>query len=367
MTGWSAPEGANPVPPAPAPETSAGASYGIAAGAPHGAGRGYGWSPPARRTDRRPSIVPLRPLGVAELLDGSFAAIRTAPLASLGAGAIVMLVYQGVFLVLNYTLFQPRTTTTVDGSTVTDAGDAAARVGAAYIATAVFTSVAVLVLTGVMAAIVGERIVGRRVTWKVARARLRPVVWPLLRVVAAVTAIVAGTVAVALGPGIAASAAGANTGGPALLAIGFLLLVVPVLYAWTTYSLAPAAAVLERQGARAALRRSRKLVHGSWWRVFWISCLAWMTSFIVSTVLSLPFLIFGGGLSTILSGRSDNLSFVALLLNAIGAFVAGTLARPFQGGVLALLYIDRRMRAEGLDMALNASAAAPANDATTAA
>jgi hypothetical protein len=289
------------------------------------------------------------------VLDGSFTAIRTAPLASLGYAAIVMLVYQAIFLLLNYTVLRPATTTNVDGSTVSDAGDAAARVGAVYIATAVFTSIALLVLTGVMAAVVGERIMGRRVTWTVARDRLRPVAWPLLRVVGAVTFIVAGTVAVALGPGIALSVTGSNSGGPALLAIGFLLLVVPVIYAWTTLSLAPAAVVLERRGARAALRRSRKLAHGGWWRVFWISLLAWVTASIVGTILSLPFLIFGGGLSDIFAGRSDNLSFVVLLMRALGGFVAGTLARPFQGGVSALLYIDRRMRAEGLDMALQAA------------
>ncbi|MBV9369759.1 MAG: hypothetical protein JO074_08010, partial [Frankiales bacterium] len=211
MTGWSAPEGAGPVPPTPPGDTAANAPYGNQYGAPPG--YGYGPPPSPRPAAIRPGIIPLRPLGTAEMLDGSFAAIRTAPLASLGVSAIVMLVYQGIFLLLNYTVLQPRTTTSFDGAASRDVTDAAARVGAAYIATAVLTSITVLILTGVMAAIVGDRIVGRRVTWKVAMARLRPVWWPLLRVVAAVTGIVAGTVAVALGPGIAAAAAGSATGG----------------------------------------------------------------------------------------------------------------------------------------------------------
>jgi hypothetical protein len=340
VTGWSAPEGAGPTSPTP-PDLSAPWATAPSLPAP----------PPA---PPRPGIIPLRPLGVGEILDGSFTAIRTAPIASLGIAAIVMLVNQAIFLLMNYLLLRPvRTTTSVDGTTVADASDAAARVGTVYIVTAFITSVELLLLTGVMAAIIGDRVVGKRVTLKDARARLRPVAWPLLRVVALVTLIVAGTVALALGPGLAASAGGADSGGPALIGIGFLLLIVPVLYAWTTLSLAPAAVVLERHGARAALRRSRKLVHGAWWRVFWVSLLAWVIAYLVTVILSLPFLIFGGGLSSVFSGRSDNLSFINLLMSALGGFVGGTLARPFHGGVSALLYIDRRMRAEGLDMALH--------------
>jgi hypothetical protein len=36
--------------------------------------------------------------------------------------------------------------------------------------------------------------------------------------------------------------------------------------------------------------------------------------------------------------------------------VASFLVNPFVSGVTALLYVDRRMRAEGLDVALRASA-----------
>jgi len=36
----------------------------------------------------------------------------------------------------------------------------------------------------------------------------------------------------------------------------------------------------------------------------------------------------------------------------LGGIAAGTITAPFLAGVLALLYIDRRMRAEGLDLVL---------------
>jgi len=294
------------------------------------------------------------------VLDGSFTAIRTTPLASLGFAAIVMLVNQALLLLLNYTLLRPGTSTTTttnfNGTTVTQTNDVAARVGATYIAVAVLTSIELLVLTGVMAAIIGERVIGRRVRLRDARATLRPVAWPLSKVVVVVTLIVGGTVGIALAPGIAVAASSAGDGGAALIAVGFLLMVVPVLYAWTTLSLAPAAVVLERQGVRAALRRSRKLVHGSWWRVFWISLLAWAIAGLVNFVLALPFLVAGGNVGGLFSDRPDKLSFFALFMSALGGFVAGTLSRPFQAGVSTLLYLDRRMRGEGLDMALQQAA-----------
>ena len=361
MTGWSAPEGAEPAQPAPTAQSAATPAStmppGPQPGMPNGAGYGYGMPPlaPAPAAPR-PGIIPLRPLGLGEILDGSFTTIRTTPIATLGIAAIVMLVNQALFLLCNYTFLQPKTRTTFDGSAVTDQADAAARVGAIYIVTALLTSIELLVLTGVIAAIVGDRVVGKRVRLADARAKLRPVAWPLVRVVVVVTFIVAGTVAVCLAPGIAVSAAGSESGGPALVGVGFLLMIVPLMYAWTTLSLAPAVVVLERQGARAALRRSRRLVHGAWWRVFWISLLELVISWVVSAILSLPFLAFGGGLSRILGNNSSNLSFTNLLMSALGGFVGGTLARPFQSGVSALLYVDRRMRAEGLDLALQRAA-----------
>jgi hypothetical protein len=364
VTGWNPPEGAGPTAPVPPP---AGTPYGGQYGGQYSGQYCYGWQPaPPVPPAPRPGIVPLRPLGVGELLDGSFTAIRTAAIAALGAAAIFMLVDQAVHLLLDYTVLRPPAITTApDGTTVTNTADVAARTGATYIVTSVLSSIVILVLTGVMAAIVGERLIGRRVTTKDAWARLRPVAWPLVQVALLITLIIAGIVTVAMLPGIAVAAAGSGAGGTALIGLGVLAMAVPVIYLWTTLSLAPAVIVLERQGVRTALRRSRKLVHGSWWRVFWIALLAWLIALVVTLVLSVPFLVFGGGLSRALSGHAENLSFTVLLMNALGGFVGGTLSRPFQSGVSALLYIDRRMRAEGLDMALQAASSEPATTAST--
>ena len=47
----------------------------------------------------------------------------------------------------------------------------------------------------------------------------------------------------------------------------------------------------------------------------------------------------------------------SLVMSAIGGGIAATLVAPFTAGVRALLYVDRRIRAEGLDVSLSAAAA----------
>ena len=120
-------------------------------------------------------------------------------------------------------------------------------------------------------------------------------------------------------------------------------------------ALAAPAMVLERLPLREALRRSGVLVRHSWWRVLGVLVLAALIAGVVGQVLQLPFTAFGGGGSLFTAG--DDVTLRALVLAQVGAGVAQVLTAPFNSGVRALLYIDRRMRAEGLDVALAAAAA----------
>jgi hypothetical protein len=317
-----------------------------------------GWQPYAPPPAPKPGVIPLRPLGVGELLDGAFTVIRRYPAATLGFAAIVMLVVEVVQVVSNYFLLNnaPSTSSTND-LTTSQAADLAARLGATGIVTLLITGLAVLILTGVVTTVVGEGVLGRSITAAQAWARLRTVFARLIGVSLMTFLIVAAVIVVGAVPGIVVLAAGSGPGGAVLLVLGLIAATVFAVYFWTALSLAPAAVVLERQPVMAALRRSRALVRGSWWRVFGILLLAAIISSIVSGIITVPFGIAGGGF-TLLRGNEDNhLSFVNLLLNGIGGLLAGTIVRPFTAGVTALLYIDRRMRAEALDMTLQSAAA----------
>ena len=117
--------------------------------------------------------------------------------------------------------------------------------------------------------------------------------------------------------------------------------------------------MLERQGARAALRRSRRLVSGSFWRIFGIWALTQILVVIVGGVLSLPF----GAMALALQGfdtQANPFALAPLTLNTLGSILGGTVTYPFAAAVTALAYVDQRMRREGLDLALaRAAAAAP--------
>jgi hypothetical protein len=242
------------------------------------------------------------------------------------------------------------TTAPADGAPVGELVDYASRVGTAAVASAVIGAVATLLLSGLITAVVGEAVLGRPVTIGDAWQRLRPVVWRLLGASALVFLAVAGVFVVAVVPGAVVVAVGDDRAGAALLAIGALAGLALAAWLFVAFALAPAAVVLERQTARGALRRSRALVRGSWWRTFGILLLAVVIANIVSGIITVPFAIAGGGLSSFADDSELHLS--TLVVSGVGNLLAATLVRPFSAGVTALLYVDRRIRREALDVAL---------------
>lgn len=337
---WAAPGSTTPPPgwsvdqPAPAPTPT------------DGWGAPYAPPPPPR-----PGIIPLRPLGVGEVLDGAFAAIRRYPRATLGLAACVMLVVTVVQVLTEWYLLSGIEPPAA-GDTLSDASDYLSRLGTAGVISVVITELATLLLTGMVIAVIGEAVLGRPVSAADAWQRLRPQFWRLLGV-SLLTFLI--WVAAAI-PGIALVVVGAVVDSVAVVTIGVILMVVGLVYVWPLFSLAPAALVLERQSVTRALARSRALLRHSWWRVFLILLLAAILASIVSGIISLPFGLAGGGLTSI-GGRTSEVHFTQLVISGIGGLLASTVARPFSAGVAALLYIDRRMRAEALDLALARAAA----------
>lgn len=311
-----------------------------------------GWGAPyAPPPPPRPGIIPLRPLGVGEVLDGAFAAIRRYPRATLGLAACVMLVVTVVQVLTEWYLLSGIAPPD-PGSTLSDAGDYASRIGTAAVISVVITELATLLLTGLVIAVIGEAVLGRPVSASDAWQRVRPQFWRLLGV-SFLTFLILMAAAV---PGIVVIVVAAFADSVGLAVLGVFLAVIGGIYVWPMFALAPAALVLERQGVTRALGRSRALVKRSWWRVFFILLLALLIGSIISGIISLPFGLAGGGLTSI-GDRTEEVQFTQLVISGVGGLLASTVARPFSAGVAALLYIDRRMRAEALDLALTRAAA----------
>jgi hypothetical protein len=299
-------------------------------------------------------VVPLRPLTLGELLDGAVKVVRRYPRPTLGMSGLLAIVTTllNVLAVLaqDYSSFAEDVT----GSSASSGTDANVNGTVASIPANLVGLLAGIVLTGFLVAVVGKAVLGHATTfgevWRQVRGRILALVGlALLTGLLSFGAVALGiVVAVVLG-----------VLSPWLLFLGVPLALAAAafgVYVYVRLSLAPAVLVLERAGIRTAMRRSGVLVKGDWWRVFGILLLVQVIAGFVSSVLTVPFLLVAGINAF---ANPDAGSFTLLfVVSQIGGGVATLLVAPFAAAARGLLYVDRRMRAEGLDLTLQAAARA---------
>lgn len=134
----------------------------------------------------------------------------------------------------------------------------------------------------------------------------------------------------------------------AAVAVGLLVVVVPGVLAYLALAFAGPAAVMERATPGAALRRSLAVVRGHRGRLLGASAAALLGGVVVDTVVS----------SLVLSilGVTDPTTSI-LVQQGVGV-VTGAFTGAWLAAVVALSYIDARIRSEGLGEALRRAAAA---------
>jgi hypothetical protein len=172
--------------------------------------------------------------------------------------------------------------------------------------------------------VVSEDVFGRRVSVGEVWSRIRPRMGALL-VAAAITGLV-----------------------PYL---GLIVLAFPGVILWSAWAVTTPALVLERLGPFRALGRSWKLVWPAIALVWLVRALSMVIAWVIRQIVQLPFGVVGLLLARMVGDERAPLVIIACL--ALGAIAADTLALPFLAGVLALIYLDRRIRAEGLDLVLH--------------
>ncbi len=319
----------------------------------------YPGPPPAPR----PGIIPLRPLGVGEILDGAISTLRSHPKATLGLSLVVAVVTQLLTVPLAWLLLRDLSALSF-GETSSEQDIALlAKTWTAGGIQGIITLIAVLFLTGVLTVVVSRAVLGESSTigeaWREARPRLAS----LFGVTFLVLLIALLVFGLSLAPGIVLALTDAPGG---LIALAFVLGVLAafalVVYVYVLLALAPAAVVIERQRVVDALRRSRALVTGAWWRTFWILLLVNVLAGVIGAVLSLPF-AFGSFAAGFLTGDGANINLfglVPLMISALGSILASTITWPFTAAATVLVYVDRRIRREGLDLQLSRAAGVPA-------
>lgn len=308
---------------------------------------------PMMRVDTapRPGVIPLRPLAVGEILDGALKIIRAAPGATLGLSAVFALVGGAFALVANVLLGLDFEGT--PGASRTDE----LLGGLSAVMQGLTTIVGTLVMAGVVTSVAGRAVLGEPMSlgecWREVRGRV-----PALLGLALVQVLAAAGVITVLGGAAVALFTFLGAPGVVLAVLLSMAATAAIAYLYVLWSLAAPALVLERCGIRTSLRRSGVLVRGSWWRTAGVLLLAAMVTGVVGLVLQLPFLFFGAVASAVAGDAESVLLVVAV---TAGSTIATALTSPFDAGTRSLLYVDRRMRAEGLDVALAARAAAGAD------
>lgn len=306
--------------------------------------------------------IPLRPLGASEILDGAVAYVRRSPRAALGLAAIPTTVVQVIVTVAQYRLLGGQARTDITPNVL------ARSVGPAFVTFLgglLLTAFVVLLLAGLLAPVAGRALLGRGTSFGQAWREARPAFWRLLGAAALVLGAVLLAAAVPLLPLIVAVVLHAGTTAEALTAVLGVPLAVPLMIACYVW-LAPATPilVLERRGVLAALRRSTEIVRGRWWRTFGVLALAIViTVFVEFIALPVPFAV-GQEIILATDRQPGGWLLVAVVaLGGVGRIIAGTLVNPFNAGVIALIYADRRMRREAFDIELRTRPPADPADA----
>jgi hypothetical protein len=295
--------------------------------------------------------IPLRPLGVSEILDGAVTYIRRNPRATLGMSAILTCVVEVVITLAQYFIIGSQARTEITP------GLLARSVGWASLTLAgglLLTAFIVLLLSGLLAPVMARTLLGRPTSFGRAWRLARPYAPRLLGAAGIVIVIVFLAVAVPFAPLIAAVAAGAPSGVQALTAVfGVPLALVLMVAGYVWFALAAPILIMERCGVFAAVRRSAEIVRGRWWRTFGVLVLAQVITLLAgSLVLPMPFAV----VEQIVLGLHPEPAGWALVglvaIGAVGRIIAGTLVNPFNAGVIAIVYADRRMRREAFDLEL---------------
>jgi len=317
----------------------------------------------------KPGIVALRPLSVGEILDGGFATIRRHPRIAFGFAATFAALLELARLVTGLAMRNLTGSLSSFYSTSRRSPDELPQYhlnGAGLASTIVeyvLGGVFGALLAGIVTVVVGKAILGQHLTGRDVVEAVRPRAWRLLLVgliaglgpyapallvaILAVLASVVGDVAIIL-----------------VLVIGIPVAVAAGILLWGKLALAVPAFMLERLDAGASVTRSWRLVKGAFWRVWSLRALVSLIVGVAGSVISLVF-VFGsglfGGFSFFTDGGQRPLG--GLIVMAIGSAVVWMLTQPLLAAALTLIYVDRRMRAEGLDIQLvqaaRAAAAAP--------
>lgn len=336
-------------------------------GAYPGAGYGPGSNGAANFYVYKPGIIPLRPLSIGDIYQGAFAAIKTNARTMFGftaalLGVVLVISIATNYAIINLVLPNYLSPNSPYATAFTSLSGSFSQLGGSLLQV-----LATVLLSGLIVVAVSRSVLGRVASSKEVWERTKSKFLPLIGL-NIITSIISGLMMI-IGIAVffvllASVASTAKTERELFQDLGIMLVGLLILmvisalvssYLSIKFSVASPAMVLENLGVFAAIGRSWSLTRGNFWRLFGINIL---TAIITSMVAG----IFGGiagalGAIFVVVGSSSPEDVMASLnttyiLTMVTSTIAQLLILPFTSSVNALLYIDLRMRKEGLDVEL---------------
>ncbi|MWA11506.1 proline-rich domain-containing protein [Streptomyces sp. BA2] len=361
---WSAPSppAAGQTPPPPPPPPGGGWGGGRPGGPGPGGPGGYpGWGawqgpPPAAK----PGVIPLRPLGVGEILDGAVSTMRTYWRTVLGISLAVAVFTEIVVILLQGLVLNDSASTEALDDPSATVGELTRALGDTLLSSGVIlliTLLGTIIATALLTMVTSRAVLGKPVTtaeaWQDAKPQLpRLIGLTLLLPLIGMAVVAAGSL-----PGVLIAVAGSSDAGISLAVLGGFAALIVAIWLLVRFSLASPALMLEKQGVKKSMTRSVKLVRGSWWRVFGIQLLAAIIANVVASIIVIPFALIAGavsgdGVTGFLDSGTGDLGWTFLIVSGVGSVIGSMLTFPITAGVTVLLYVDQRIRREALDLEL---------------
>lgn len=330
-----------------------------------------GWAPPPR-----PGLIPLRPLDFGMIFGTTFRVLRRNPRPVFGVaiGLTTLVTFlAGAVVTVVVLLGTDRIARAAPEDMEAIAIGTGAVVLISALLTAALTVVAGALLQGVIAIEVASASLGERLTfrqlWARGRGRWGALVgWSLL-LSAALTAAIAILVAIIVLM-VSIGDVGGIVAGVLIGIVGGLAMAVLASWLWIKLLFVSPALVLERRPLRDAVSRSWRLVVGRFWRTFGIMLLLSVAIQTAASVVTAPFSLVSGFAGALVNPTGDLTTDLGFLIGvnviaiALSAVVGAVGAVLLSAGA-TLLYVDARMRDEGLDLDLQRTVEARATGAST--
>lgn len=336
-------------------------------GAYPGTGYGPGSNGAANFYVYKPGIIPLRPLSIGDIYQGAFAAIKTNARTMFGFTAALLGVVLVISIATNYAIINLVLPNYLSPSSPYAAVFTSLSGSFSQLGGTLLQVLATVLLSGLIVVAVSRSVLGRVASSKEVWERTKSKFLPLIGL-NIITSIISGLMMiigiVVFFVLLASAASTAKTDREFLQDLGvslvglLILMVISALvssYLSIKFSVASPAMVLENLGVFAAIGRSWSLTRGNFWRLFGINILtAIITSMVAGIFVGIADAL--GAIFIVVGSSSPEDMLASLNTTYILIMVMSTIAQllilPFTSSVNALLYIDLRMRKEGLDVEL---------------